>query len=111
MFKKFWNWFINLFKKSGGKDLVSQLVENIGSNDGKTDLGSIVDPNIGEKAIEYVKELNERTDMTGAEKAAEFNKKLASWALKTFGKVLSTALINLVREIAVNLVKAAIVAI
>ena len=55
-------------------------------------------------AYNFVKELNERTDIDGLEKAKIFNKKMLEWALKE-GKKLTTSIINLLREWAVNMIK------
>lgn len=55
-------------------------------------------------ALDFVKELQQRTDLTNKEKAAEFNKKMLEWALK-LGKKLSENAINCLREMAVASLK------
>ena len=56
------------------------------------------------KAYEFVKELQNNKDMTNSQKAVEFNKKMAEWALKC-GKVLAGSVVNCLREMAVNALK------
>jgi len=56
------------------------------------------------KAYEFVKELSKRDDLTGIQKAAEFNKKFIEWLGKS-GKVLASSVINLLRELAVSALK------
>ena len=67
---------------------------------------SLTDKTNQQKAYEFVKSLNARKDLSTADKAKEFNKKMAEWA-KTFAKKeLSTSVINCLREIAVAALKA-----
>lgn len=56
------------------------------------------------KAYEFVKELQNNKDMTNSQKAVEFNKKMAEWALNC-GKVLAGSVVNCLREMAVNALK------
>ena len=56
------------------------------------------------KAYEFVKELNANAEMSGAEKAKEFNRKMLEWAAKC-GKVIAESAVNCLREMAVSVVK------
>lgn len=64
----------------------------------------ILDPDNQKKAYDFVKELK-ASDMSNLEKAKAFNKKMLKWA-KSVGKVMGESVINCLREMAVNAVKA-----
>lgn len=103
--KKIWEWLKSIFSKDESKSaLLKVLMEGI--DDPSLDV--IKDPDLGKKAIQFVKELNKRDDLTGKEKAAIFNEKLFDYAKKV-GKVVHAVAINLLRELAVTAVKIAIV--
>ena len=68
-------------------------------------IAEIVDPENQKKAYEFVKELRLRTDLTNKEKAALFNKQMLEWAKKA-GKILADSVVNCLRELAVNALKA-----
>lgn len=103
--KKIWEWLKSIFSKDESKSaLLKVLMEGI--DDPSLDV--IKDPDLGKKAIQFVKELNKREDLTGKEKADIFNEKLFDYAKKV-GKVVHAVAINLLRELAVTAVKIAIV--
>jgi len=64
-----------------------------------------MDPVNQKKAYDFVKELRLRTDLTNAEKAVLFNKKMLEWA-KAAGKIMASSVVNCLREMAVNALKA-----
>ena len=65
----------------------------------------IADLQLQKKALEFVKELAIRDDLTGREKAELFNEKMLEYA-KTLGKTLCESVITCLRELAVNALKA-----
>lgn len=68
-------------------------------------VAEIMDPENQKKAYEFVKALRLRTDLTNREKAELFNLKMLDWA-KMAGKILGESVINCLRELAVNAIKA-----
>lgn len=104
LLKKLWDWLKSIFTTDESKSaLLKVLMEGI--DDPALDI--IKDPDLGKKAIQFVKELNKREDLTGKEKAEIFNAKLHEYA-KAVGKVLSSVALNLLRELSVMSVKIAI---
>lgn len=78
-------WLVGLIFAKVGSDIAKDLANEL----------------YNKKAYEFVKELSKRKDLTGLQKAAEFNKKFIEW-LAISGKVLATSVINLLRELAYN---------
>lgn len=78
-------WLIGIIFARVGSDIAKDLANEL----------------YNKKAYEFVKELSKRNDLTGFQKAAEFNKKFTEW-LAISGKVLATSVINLLRELAYN---------
>ena len=104
LLKKLWEWLKSVFTTDASKSaLLKVLMEGIDD----PSLDAIKDPDLGKKAIQFVKELNERKDLTGKEKAEIFNAKLYEYA-KTIGKVIGSVALNLLRELAVTAVRIAI---
>lgn len=103
--KKLWDWLKSVFCKDESKSILLKILME-GIHD--PELEHLFDSDIGAKAIQFVKELNQREDLTGKEKAAIFNEKLAEYAKKV-GKVIAVAMINLLRELAVAAVKIALI--
>ena len=101
--KAIWNWIKAFFGSNGeGGILLKQIAQNAGSEAAQ----AIKDNDLGKKALEFVKELNERKDITNKEKAEIFNAKLKEYALKA-KKTIGEATINLLRELAVAAIKSA----
>jgi len=88
-------WFVAKFAGTLGI-ILTKIFSNAGSLIAK-DLANEL---YNRKALQFVKELASRDDLTGLQKAAEFNKKFLQW-LSISGKVLATSTINLLREMAV----------
>ena len=96
-----WAWFKSLFtaKKVGvllaifAKKAVAPVI------------AEIADPENQKKAYGFVKDLRFRTDLTNKQKAALFNEQMLEWAKKA-GKILADSVVNCLRELAVNAVKA-----
>jgi len=104
LLKKIWTWLKELFSRDDSQSaLLKVLMEGLSGDD----LDVIKDKELGAKAIQFVKELNERTDLTGSEKAKIFNEKMLAY-LKKVGKVVAVFAINLLRELAVTAVKIAV---
>ena len=101
---KVWEWLKALFKKDDTKSTLLKILLDAYNSE---DLDVIKDKDFGDKAILFVQELNNRDDLTGTEKAAIFNEKMLGYA-KKIGKVVATCALNLLRELAVLAVKAAI---
>ena len=68
-------------------------------------VAEIMDPENQKKAYEFVKGLRLRTDLTNAQKAAAFNRQMLEWAKKA-GRTLAESVVNCLRELAVNALKA-----
>ena len=68
-------------------------------------IAEIADPENQRTAYKFVKDLRLRTDLTNKQKAALFNKQMLEWAKKA-GKILADSVVNCLRELAVNAVKA-----
>lgn len=101
MFTLLWKWLVSIFTA----DKVGILVRLLLLSAGKTVLKDLVDTENQKKAYEFVKELNARTDLTNQQKAALFNAKFLVWA-KLGGKAIALSVVNCLREMAVNAVKA-----
>ena len=104
--KKVWKWIKDLFTSEKAKSILSVFLKTTTS----TTMEILKDEQIGQKAIELVKELNKNKDLSGKEKAALFNKQMGEW-LKLIGRAVGDALLNLIREMAVQAVKAALIAV
>ena len=106
--KAFWNWLKSLFTSGRATSLIGRIVKIVADAKSGSETSILDDKQVSDKAIEIVEELNE-TSMTGTEKAATFNERMSAY-LKQLGKVAGAALLNLIRELAVYAVKAAIIA-
>lgn len=100
MFKLLYNWLLSLFTSDKIGILVRKLLINTGNQIAK----DIFNVEHQKKAYEFVKELNQRTDLTSKEKAMLFNKKMLSF-LKASGIAIAESALNCLRELAVNAVK------
>ena len=96
-----WTAIVRFFSKSILGDLFVRLLKNTSS----TIFKMLMDKENNRKAYEFVKELNDRTDLTNSEKAKEFNKQMLAWA-KSAGRELAESVVNCLREFAVNTIKA-----
>jgi hypothetical protein len=94
-----WTWFKLLFTSK-----IGSLIKILLLKSATTIASQILNKENQEKAYEFVKELNSRTDITNTEKAVLFNDQMSSWA-KAMGKTLTTSIINCLRELAVNALK------
>ena len=94
-------WLCSFFTADKIGILVRMLLINTGSLIAK----DILNPENQKKALEFVKELAKREDLSNKEKAAVFNEKMIDFAKKS-GKVLADSVINCLREFAVNAFKA-----
>lgn len=102
MLAALWTWIVGLFTKEKIGILFIMLFKAGVSSVAQ----QIADLRLQKKALEFVKELAVRDDLTGREKAALFNEKMMEYA-KTLGKTLCDSVINCLRELAVNAFKAA----
>lgn len=101
MFSLLWKWLLSIFTA----DKIGILVRALLINAGSKLMVEILNVQNQKKAYEFVKELASRKDLTNAQKAKEFNKKMLEYAKKA-GKVLSESVLNCLRELAVNAFKA-----
>ena len=100
MFKLLLKWLLSFFTADKIGVLVRMLLAKAGTEIGK----ELLDLGAQKKALEFVKELNSRKDLSTKGKAAEFNKMMLSWAGEV-GLKLSTSVINCLREMAVVALK------
>ena len=101
MFSVLWAWFVGLFTKEKIGVLFLLLFKS-----GMSAVATqIADHNLQRKALEYVRALAKREDLDNFQKAKEFNKKMAEYGL-LLGKTLCDSVINCLRELAVNALKA-----
>ena len=103
MLSALWTCFIGLFTK----ERIGILFLLLFKSGASAVAAQIADLDLQRKALEFVKELAKRDDLTTAAKAQLFNKRLAEYA-KTVGKTLCESVINCLRELAVNALKAEI---
>lgn len=101
MLMALWNWFLGLFTKERIGVLFVLLFKSGVSAIAK----EIADRDLQRKALEFVRELHFRTDITNGEKAAIFNERMLKYA-KEMGRVLCDSVVNCLRELAVNALKA-----
>lgn len=105
--KTFWNWLKGLFTSDKAKSLLTRIVHIVA--DKKTDESAILDDKeVSDKAIEVATQLEEQ-DLTGSQKAERFNEIMRNYLVQ-IGKAVGPILLNLIREIAVYAIKAAIIA-
>ena len=102
MWSSIWNWFKSFFK-SNKQDILAIILSNLNSDL----LKELNDTDIKAKAFAFVKELHNRTDISGLEKAKIFNEKLLEYAKKV-GKIIAPAMLNLLREVAYMALKVAL---
>ena len=101
MLAALWKWFLSLFTKQKIGILFLLLFESGVSAVGK----EIADNRLHEKAFEFVKELDARKDISTLAKAQLFNKQMIAYG-KQLGMTLCESVINCLRELAVNALKA-----
>jgi len=101
MLSALWSWFLGLFTRERIGILFVLLFKSGVSAIAK----EISDRNLQRKALEFVKELSHRKDLSNPEKAKLFNEKLFRYG-KDLGKVLCDSVLNCLRELAVNALKA-----
>jgi hypothetical protein len=101
MLAALWAWFVGLFTKEKIGILFIMLFKAGFSAVAQ----QIADLQLQKKALEFVKELAARNDITNKEKAVIFNEKMLEYG-KKLGKVLCESVINCLRELAVNALKA-----
>ena len=101
MFSVLWCWFLGLFQK----EKIGILFLLLFKSGASSVAAYIADNDLQQKAYQFVKELSQRKDLTTNEKAARFNKKMLEYG-QIVGKVLCDSVINCLRELAVNALKA-----
>lgn len=101
MLAQLWSWFIGLFTAERIGILFILLFKSGLSAVAK----DIADNDLQRKALEFVRELALREDLTNGKKAMLFNEKMLAYG-KKLGKVLGESVINCLRELAVNALKA-----
>lgn len=101
MLAALWSWFVRLFTK----EKIGILFLLLFKSGMSAVAAQIADLDLQRKALEYVRELAKREDLDNFGKAKEFNKKMAEYGLM-LGKTLCESVINCLRELAVNALKA-----
>ena len=101
MLSQLWAWFVGLFTVERVGILFVLLFKSGISAIAK----DIADRDLQSKALAFVRELALREDLTNGEKAKLFNEKMISYA-KTLGRELAESVVNCLRELAVNALKA-----
>lgn len=101
MIARIWKWISSCLPVSKIGILFSMLFANAAAAAAK----EIFDPENQKKALEFVKALAKDTTLSNREKAQRFNLQMLIWA-KEVGKVMSESVINCLRELAVNALKA-----
>lgn len=101
MLAALWSWFIGLFTK----EKIGVLFILLFKAGVSAVAQQIADLQLQKKALEFVRELAKRDDISNLEKAAIFNEKMFEYA-KKLGKVLCESVVNCLRELAVNALKA-----
>lgn len=101
MWAALWAWFVGLFTK----ERIGILFVLLFKSGASAIAQYIADNNLQKKAYEFVKELAQRDDLSNGEKAKIFNEKMLEYG-KKIGKVLGESVINCLRELAVNALKA-----
>ncbi len=101
MFALLWKWLVSIFTT----DKIGILVRLLLLGAGKAVVKDLSNTENQKKAYEFVKELNQKTDLTNSEKAALFNEKFLVWT-KAGGKAIAISVVNCLREMAVNALKA-----
>ena len=101
MISQLWSWFVGLFSVERVGILFVLLFKSGISAVAK----DIADKDLQRKALTFVRELALRDDLSNAEKAKIFNEKMIAYA-KTLGRVLAESVVNCLRELAVNALKA-----
>ena len=101
MLSALWTWFLGLFSKEKVGILFLLLFKSGASAIAKY----IADNDLQQKAYDFVKELAKRDDLTSVQKAQIFNEKMLEYG-QNVGKVLCESVINCLRELAVNAIKA-----
>ena len=101
MLAALWHWFIGLFTK----EKIGILFVLLFKAGVSAVAEQIADLKLQKKALEFVKELAQQNDITNVEKAKIFNQKLFEYG-KLLGKTLCESVINCLRELAVNALKA-----
>lgn len=95
-----WSWLVGIFTKEKVGVLFMLLFKGASAV-----ALEIANKDLQRKALEFVRELARREDLTNAEKAQKFNEKMLEYG-KMLGKVLKDSVINCLRELAVNALKA-----
>lgn len=101
MFTSLWAWIVGLFAKENVGILFTILFKV-----GKSIVASkIADKKLQKEAWEAAKELALRDDLSNEEKAKMFNERLKEFS-KTSGISIGESVLNCLRELAVNALKA-----
>lgn len=101
MLATLWAWFIGLFTK----ERIGILFILLFKAGVSTIAQQIADLDLQRKALEFVRALAADNSLTNKQKAEIFNQKMAEYA-KKLGKTLCESVINCLRELAVNALKA-----
>ena len=101
MLSALWAWFIGFFSKEK-IGILFTLLFKAGTSAVAAEIANL---DLQRKALEFVRELARDNTLTNAQKAKVFNEKLLEYG-KKLGKTLGESVINCLRELAVNALKA-----
>lgn len=101
MIATIWAWLVSIFTKKRVGILFVLLFKTGAS----AVANYIADSDLQKKAYEFVKALAADKTLTNAQKAAKFNEQMLAYG-KQIGKVFGESVINCLRELAVNALKA-----
>jgi hypothetical protein len=98
------SWLQSLFAKGTIGILTRKLATAAAKAAARSLASDIMDRRNQKAAYRFVRELHAKDGMSGAQKAREFNRKMAEWSAKC-GKRLASSVVNCLREMAVNAMK------
>lgn len=101
MLAQLWTWLLTRFSKEKVGILFLLLFKSGLSAIGK----DIANKALNRKALDFVRELSLRSDLSNSEKARIFNEKMFAYSA-SLGKTLCESVVNCLRELAVNALKA-----
>lgn len=96
-----WNWILSYFTK----DKVGAIIRTLLLKAGAKVVKEIMKPANQKKALELVKALKARKELSSEAKAKEFDLQMRAWLKMTKNEVISQAEMNCLREMAVVAMK------
>lgn len=101
MLSVIWKWFVGLFTK----EQIGILFRLLFQSGVSTVASYIADVALQQKALECARDLAQRKDISNSAKVVIFNQKMSDFGRK-MGKPLCDSVVNCLRELSVNALKA-----